>query len=74
MLPKCFEYKSGAHSIENLLLNNKSLTQNKKTTNAKPSYQCNCCYSKHAQILFMQRHFNTQSSKMIIIQTQSTKI
>lgn len=41
MLQNCFEYKSGAHSIENLLLNNKSLTQNKKTTNAKPSYQCN---------------------------------
>lgn len=32
MLQNCFEYKSGAHSIENLLLNNKSLTQNKKTT------------------------------------------
>lgn len=41
MLQNCFEYKSGAHSIENLLLNNKSLTQNKKTTNAILSYLIN---------------------------------
>lgn len=33
MLQNCFEYKSGAHSIENLLLNNKSF--NTKQENHK---------------------------------------